>query len=110
MTEERELWEEALAIIDDNLQIVEGDIIGNRFATASLIVDFTQTQIKKLTIPRFSQRSKLLNVENKDVPFDDYVKRFFKEPKMELIYRSKKNGGMMTERQLINFYKRAMCL
>jgi len=51
MTEERKVWEEALAIIDDNLQIVEGDIIGNRFATASKIVDFAQTQVKKLTIP-----------------------------------------------------------
>ena len=57
-----------------------------------------------------SQRSKLLKVEDKDIPFDDYVKRFFKEPKIELIYISKKNGNMMTEKQLIKYYKRAMCL
>jgi hypothetical protein len=40
--EERELWEQALAIIDDNLEIVDGDIIGNRFATATKIVEFVQ--------------------------------------------------------------------
>ena len=57
-----------------------------------------------------SQRSKLLKVEDKDVPFDDYVKRFFKVPKMELIYRGKRNNSMMTESQLIKYYKRAMCL
>jgi|LGVF01.2.fsa_nt_gb hypothetical protein len=52
--EEEKLWKQALSIIDDNLQIVEGGIIGNRFATASKIVDFAQTQVKKITIPRVS--------------------------------------------------------
>jgi len=57
-----------------------------------------------------SQRSELLKVEDKDVPFYDYIKRFFKKPKMELIYRRKRNNSMMTESQLIKYYKRAMCL
>ena len=43
---ERKLWEQALAIIDDNLEIVEGNIIGNRFATATKIVEFAQEQSK----------------------------------------------------------------
>lgn len=65
---------------------------------------------EQLNIPIVSQRSKLLKAEDKDVPFDDYIKRFFKKPKMELIYRSKRNNNMMTESQLIKYYKRAMCL
>lgn len=44
-----ELYDEALAIIDDNLQVVEG-IIGNRFVTASLIVEFAKKQVKNLAI------------------------------------------------------------
>lgn len=66
--------------------------------------------VNNLDIPIVSQRSGLLKAEDKDVPFDDYVKRFFKIPKMELIYRSKRNNSMMTESQLIKYYKRAMCL
>jgi len=50
--EERELWEQALAIIDDNLEIVEGDIIGNRFATATKIVEFAQEQVKNLKVSK----------------------------------------------------------
>lgn len=74
--EDRKLWEEALAIIDDNLQIVEGDIIGNRFATASIIVEFAQAQVKKLTIPVVGVQSEQLVCEcgekPKDVPNDGY--------------------------------------
>jgi len=49
--ENKKLWKEALAIIDDNLGVQEDFIITNRFATASKIVEFAQAQVKKLTIP-----------------------------------------------------------
>lgn len=83
---------------DDNKEMIEE------------IEAYVKKREEQLHIPFVSQRSELLKVEDKDVPFDYYVKKYFKEPKMELIYRSKKNGGMMTEKQLINYYKRAMCL
>jgi len=42
----KELWREALAILDDNLGIEEG-IISNRFVTAKRIVEFAEKQVKK---------------------------------------------------------------
>lgn len=45
--EDRKLWEEALAIIDDNLGVDEDLIITNIFTTSSKIVEFSQAQSTK---------------------------------------------------------------
>jgi len=52
MTTEYEiLFNKALSILDDNLEIIEGKIIGNRFDTAHKIVSFAQEQVNNLDIP-----------------------------------------------------------
>jgi len=65
---------------------------------------------KQLILYDISQRNELLKVEDKEIPFNDYIQKYFEEPKVELTYKSKKNRNVMTETELIKCYKRAMCL
>lgn len=100
--------------IDEKLiKILEphrGETIDVSYAISLIKTIAKEHETEQCDIPIVSQRSELLKAEDKDVPFDDYIERFFKKPKMELIYRSKRNNSMMTESQLIKYYKRAMCL
>jgi len=58
MTTEYEiLFNKALSILDENLEIIGGKIIGNRFATAHKIISFAQEQVNNLDIPVVSNCS-----------------------------------------------------
>ena len=82
-----------------------------RSKVVSIMMDFAKHyRTEQLTLTSVSQRSKLLKAEDKDVPFDDYIQKYFEEPKVELTYKSKRNKNVMTETELIKYYKRAMCL
>jgi len=73
-------------------------------------VDVDELVNDLFTLCGVSQRSKLLKAEDKDMSFNDYIQKYFEEPKVELTYKSKKNKNVMTETELIKYYKRAMCL
>ena len=72
--------------------------------------DELETAVKKCYIPLVSQRSELLKLECKEVPFDGYLKKYFKAPTTELIYRKKYDGKQMTEKEIIRMYKKAFKL
>lgn len=62
---------------------------------------------KQLSIQGVSQRSELLKVEDRDVPFDDWLNKYFNKAEVQLTYKSKHNGTDTIERILIKQYKRA---
>lgn len=63
-----------------------------------------------LSISSFSKRSELLKIEDKDVSFDDYLKKFYKYPEIELTYKDRNKLRTITEKHLIRQYKRAFRL
>ena len=69
---------------------------------------FYRNEIKQLTLNDVSQRSELLKLEDKEIPFDTWLDKYFKpSPTTELIYRQKNNNREFTERELIRMYKQA---
>ena len=54
-----------------------------------------------------SQRSELLKVEDEERSFDEYLEKYFKQPKAELVYKTLYDDKEMTEKEIIRMYKQA---
>ena len=69
---------------------------------------YHKKQLELLGLHNVSQRSELLKLEDKDIPFGDWLDKYFKpKPTTELIYRQKNNNRQFTERELIRMYKQS---
>jgi len=54
-----------------------------------------------------SKRSELLKAEDEEIRYDEWLKKYFKEPNVELVYRRKIDNKELTEKEMIRNYKRA---
>ena len=71
------------------------------------LIDGGLHEQEQLFLSHVSQRSELLKAEDSERSFDEYLEKYFKEPKVELIYRSLHDGKEMTEKEIIRMYKQA---
>ena len=67
--------------------------------------DFTVDKLCDLSI--VSQRSELLKAEDPERSFDEYLEKYFSEPKVELVYKTLHDGKERTEKEIIRMYKQA---
>lgn len=71
--------------------------------------NYTIDEAEKELLDLFSvsQRSELLKAEGPERSFDEYLKKYFSEPKIELVYKTLYDGKERTEKEVIRMYKKA---
>lgn len=65
---------------------------------------------EQLTLPVVVGRSEQLKAEDKDLPFADYLEKWYELPRYEKVYDRKDGKGTDTEDEVIKNYRRAFRL
>lgn len=78
-------------------------------AENKILKDINEKLMQALHIHDVGQ-SKQLKVEDKDLPFADYLKKYYELPRYEKVYDRKDGKGTDTEDEVIKNYRRAFHL
>ena len=91
------------------LSWINSDLYPNGKIYTQEYTEWLERKVKNnVDLADVSQRSELLKLEDKEIPFDEWLNKYFKSnPTTELIYRQKNNNREFTERELIKMYKQA---
>lgn len=85
----------------------------NQLIGWSVTADFAEwyvEQVKNCSIPAVVGRSEQLKAEDKDLPFADYLEKWYELPRYEKVYDRKDGKGTDTEDEVIKNYRRAFRL
>lgn len=94
-------------LLDQILYDETGMLVENHPSIAEAMEKYHQAKLELLGIVDVVGRSEQLKAEDKDLPFADYLEKWYELPRYEKVYDRKDGKGTDTEDEVIKNYKRA---